>query len=889
MLWGTLTFAATAGPVNTDSLERVLPRLQGRARVDALNVLTYEFITRDNEKVQAYNEEAVRVSKETGYVLGEAWATTYKGVQEYLSGHLPEARHDLKEGLELFRASRNRSGEGYALLQLGICNLENVQSDSALHYFRQSYDILKDSSDASTLSKLYRNISALYGQRSQADSQRIYLEKAIRIRRLLPDKTLLADALVMQANVNLRSGNFPDADSLLSEAQALLRNQPENEESINDVRHLKALILFHQGRFDEATALFDSARNYYFRLSLIRKYVTLLSDMGRVFTDRGEYELALNNLYDALSLARLRGFEVETSIVRNQIGWVVFHLGDMKQALSLANEVLKPGQRLLEADRANAMTLRGVVLTNLRDFGPARSCLDSVLRMYERLGDRRGRSETLMNLGYLEGIRENYDLALRFHDESVWLAKEAGYNYGLSWSYWGIGDIYFKRGQLEEAIRYLDLSEQVAHTIGSNEVLILAYNTRRDLLASQNRYKESLSYSIRATQLKDSIHRADLARRFVNLEKIHEIEERDRDIQSLQKDKQLAQDKIELQESKLRQQSLLLFLGLLGLGLLGALAFAYYRFYARIRALNVSVVEKNHRIQAQADKLQEVNLELQRLYQEVSEQKEMIQAQADELGEANRSMNEINQSLERMVAEKTAELRSTNEELAKHNNELLQFSYTVSHNLRGPVARLLGLSDLAQTEQNHEQIRQWTQLIHKTSSDLDLVIKDLSKILDLQNVPRKYREVVDLQAEWNQSRGLLQDSLSGHEEIIANFQALPKIVSVRAMVQSIFYNLLSNAIKYHSPERKLRIVASSRQLNGQAIVEVADNGLGFNKQLHGEKLFKLYRRFHTHVEGRGLGLYLVKTQTDLLHGSVEVDSEPDKGTVFRVILPLESE
>lgn len=375
----------------------------------------------------------------------------------------------------------------------------------------------------------------------------------------------------------------------------------------------------------------------------------------------------------------------------------------------------------------------------------------------------------------------------------------------------------------------------------------------------------------------------------MNLEKIHEIQERDRDIQSLQKYKQLAQDKIELQESKLRQQSLLLLLGLLGLGLLGALAFVYYRFYARIRALNVSVVEKNHRIQAQADKLQEVNLELQRLYQEVSEQKEMIQAQADELGEANRSMNEINQSLERIVAEKTAELRSTNEELAKHNNELLQFSYTVSHNLRGPVARLLGLSDLAQTEQNHEQTRQWTQLIHKTSSDLDLVIKDLSKILDLQNVPHKYREVVDLQAEWNQSRGLLQDSLSGHEEIIANFQALPKIVSVRAMVQSIFYNLLSNAIKYRSPERKLRIVASSRQLNGQAIVEVADNGLGFNKQLHAEKLFKLYRRFHTHVEGRGLGLYLVKTQTDLLHGSVEVDSEPDKGTVFRVILPLESE
>jgi signal transduction histidine kinase len=106
------------------------------------------------------------------------------------------------------------------------------------------------------------------------------------------------------------------------------------------------------------------------------------------------------------------------------------------------------------------------------------------------------------------------------------------------------------------------------------------------------------------------------------------------------------------------------------------------------------------------------------------------------------------------------------------------------------------------------------------------------------------------------------------------------------MIQSIFYNLLSNAIKFRSPSRPLRIIARSRSENGNAILEISDNGLGFDTELHREKLFKLYKRFHTHVEGRGLGLYLIKSQVEVLHGEIEVDSKPGRGSMFRIILPL---
>jgi signal transduction histidine kinase len=874
----------------TDSLEQKLLKVEGKLKVDVLNRLTYEFITHDNIKVETYNKEARDLSKRIGYLAGEARAYTYRGVYEYLSGRLAEGHADLNRGLVLAIQAGDEQLRGYTLLQLGVCSLEEIQMDSALYFFKKSREVFKDSADPVTLSKLYRNISALYGQRYQTDSQQFYLDRAIRIRRLLPDKTLLAEAIILKANTRVRFGDFAEAEKLLADATKIVGPGANDEENRNDILHVQALILFQKGEFEHAVVLFDSARNYFFRKTLLHKYVTLLIDLGKVFAGRGEYELALNNLYDALRLSDLRGFHAESGIIRIEMGWINHHLGDPHQAVRMADEAMRlPAKKLLEGDLANALSLKGVALTDLKDYTEARIHLDSVLAIYTDLGSVQGKSEARRHLGYLEGKRKKYAEALHHYHESIRLAESIEYSYGLAWSYWGIGDMYFRQGDLRKAMRFLDQSLTYARRVGSNEVVVLNYNTRRDLLTSQGRFREALRFSTLANRLKDSLHHSDVTRRFVNLERIEAIERRDRDIKVLQKDKLLAQDRLKLQDAQLKQQSILLFAGVAGLLLLSALAIMYYRFYTRIKTLNVSVTDKNKHIQAQADKLKKYNLELNQLYKEVSEQKEKIQIQADKLAESNRNMNEVNRSLEKIVVEKTIELRRTNKELVKYNSELLQFSYIVSHNLRGPVARLLGLADLADKEADLQEMRQLIDFINITAHDLDLIITDLSKILELRNNPHPFHEIVELAQEWEQSKKLLQDSLAGNEEIMANFENLTAITTVRPMLQSIFYNLLSNAIKFKSPERTLKVVATSKRLNGKAILEITDNGLGFNIRLHHEKLFKLYKRFHTHVEGRGLGLYLIKSQIEVLQGTIEVDSEPDKGSTFKIILPLKIE
>jgi signal transduction histidine kinase len=889
-LWGFVFLNVVAQVKSDDSLEQRLNRVDGKEKVDLLNALTYKFITQDNAKVLDYNQRALDLSKQINYLAGEARAYTYRGVSEYLSGQLVEGHRDLNRGLRLATEAEDESLRGYIFLQLGNCSLEEVQMDSALIFFKQSRAIFKDSTDPATLSKIYRNLSALYGQRYQIDSQQIYLDRAIRIRRLLPDKALLIEALSTKANMKLMVGDFTAAQELVDEATKFISTREEDDENRNDIRRIQALILFQKGEFDQASVLFDSARSYFLEKRLLRKYVTLLIDLGRIFSQRGDYELALNNLYDALKISQMQRFDADASIIRMQIGWVNHHLGNPEQALLMVSGAMRLSpKKLLRGDLANGLTLKGVALTDMKRFPEARACLDSVLQIYREFGSYQGMSETFMNLGYLELQREQYSEAVQQYSESISLAERIPDNYVLAWSYWGRGHAALKLGDFRNAVIFLDTSIKYANLSGSSEVIVSNYNTRRDLLTAQNRYKEALRFSVLANQLKDSLRRSDIARRFLSLERIQQIEQRNRDIRNLQQDKLIAENKIQLQEDKLERQSILMFAGLIGLLMLAVLALIYYRFYARIKTLNVSITEKNTRIQAQANRLQEVNVELNRLYQEVSEQKKEIQIQTDKLSESNKNILEMNRGLEKMVAEKTVELRKINTELIKKNSELFQFSYTVSHNLRGPVARLLGLVDLAEKENISQQAKQLIHFITKTAFELDQIVDDLIKILELRNEPQQHRETVSLEDAWRQTVGLLRDSLTGNEEISMNFEALPEITTVRSLLQNILYNLLSNAIKFRSPERRLKVLATSRSQDGSAILEVADNGLGFNIDLHQEKVFKLYRRFHAHVGGRGVGLYLIKTQVEVLHGSVEATSQPNKGSMFRIILPLSPE
>jgi signal transduction histidine kinase len=127
----------------------------------------------------------------------------------------------------------------------------------------------------------------------------------------------------------------------------------------------------------------------------------------------------------------------------------------------------------------------------------------------------------------------------------------------------------------------------------------------------------------------------------------------------------------------------------------------------------------------------------------------------------------------------------------------------------------------------------------------------------------------------------LQDDIQETNATIgANFDGIGQVTAIPAYLESIFYNLISNAIKYRHPRRRPDICITSRLKNDFVEIEFADNGLGIDVEMHKENLFNLYKRFHFHAEGRGMGLYLVKTQINALGGNIDLKSKEGVGSVF---------
>ncbi|HOX82527.1 MAG TPA: ATP-binding protein, partial [Chryseolinea sp.] len=292
-------------------------------------------------------------------------------------------------------------------------------------------------------------------------------------------------------------------------------------------------------------------------------------------------------------------------------------------------------------------------------------------------------------------------------------------------------------------------------------------------------------------------------------------------------------------------------------------------------------------------KLSDQNVQLIRLNEESELQNEKLSSSRSMLQEANELINEqqqrlivYNTHLEDLVEEKNQSLLHINEELVKHNNELRQFSYTVSHNLRGPVARLLGLSNIVNRSEDGVEQKHVLGFIKQSAVDLDTVLKDLNHIIDIRNELYSVREKVMLADEWSKAFAILHEKIKPEFTLTDDFSRTPFVYAIRAMLHSILFNLLSNAIKYRSPDRLL-VVNTTSYFNerNETILEIRDNGLGIDLASQQENVFKLYKRFHNHVDGKGLGLFLVKTQVEAMKGTIEIESQLNVGTCFRITLP----
>jgi signal transduction histidine kinase len=324
---------------------------------------------------------------------------------------------------------------------------------------------------------------------------------------------------------------------------------------------------------------------------------------------------------------------------------------------------------------------------------------------------------------------------------------------------------------------------------------------------------------------------------------------------------------------------------------------AYTAFYTNRTILVSEKLRKSEEEKTRI--LEEQNQLLERTVhertREVTAQNEEITAQNEEIGLHNERLQEAKLTIERQnkfiqekneelateVERQTQSLKQANAELIDHNSRLEQFAFIISHNLRAPMSRIIGLSSILDFTKDVNEVADIAKLMTKSSQDMDQIIKDLTEILGVQKMSLGSMNKINLDALLAKVMTTLEDDLRESKTTISSdFSRADTVMGISGYMESIFYNLISNAIKYKHPGRAPEISIRSHAKGDFIQIEIADNGLGIDLETHKENLFSLYKRFHFHVEGRGLGLYLVKTQITALGGRIDVKSKEGEGTAF---------
>jgi signal transduction histidine kinase len=523
----------------------------------------------------------------------------------------------------------------------------------------------------------------------------------------------------------------------------------------------------------------------------------------------------------------------------------------------------------------------GMIYADKQDYEKSLLNFQKALAGRRQENDKDNTVSALINISVVLNKLKRYSESSNYLEEALTLSREMNDLDRMKSCYGMLSETYEKAGNLERSLYYFEFYRSFHEKSHRDREKDLKNQAEKsDLLAKLNEEKKknaefALEFTTKELELKkdellisdakieelmNTLSKKDIVIKYLNanaenLKHQNELREVHLKINQLSAQELKILNELKLEREKSNRNiwlasSAFLFLVLTIVGVR----------YMDKRKLNQNLAKKN---------------------QEISAQRSLILAQKNDLVQ-------YNETLENQVKSRTDELQQANQNLLQYNAQLEQFAFMVAHNLRAPVARLFGLGKIIDLDDvQNPNNRLILEKMQVSTEHLDHIIHDLNRILEIKKGLNAHNEEVDLQESLNVVLTTLQIQIEeAKAEIKTDFTTLQKFNSVKAYFDSILYNLISNAIKYREVNRPLVVEVKTSLIPDSEMfcLEVKDNGLGIDLEKHGTKLFSLYKRFHSHVEGKGLGLHLVKTQIEALGGSIELESKVGQGSMFKVFL-----
>ena len=243
--------------------------------------------------------------------------------------------------------------------------------------------------------------------------------------------------------------------------------------------------------------------------------------------------------------------------------------------------------------------------------------------------------------------------------------------------------------------------------------------------------------------------------------------------------------------------------------------------------------------------------------------------------------------LQALLLKQQEELKQKNSQLTQANNELRQFAYVTSHDLKEPLRMIKAYTQLIEKklkDQADEDTKEFFGFVTDGATRMDQLLDDLLKYAIIGRDEQKLKPIAlqnTIEICEGNLRLLIEDTQTTLE-----YNNLPTVNGIPALLSQLFQNLISNAIKFRKKNVRPHIVISGKETEDSYVVQIKDNGIGIDPD-YKNQIFVIFRRLHARetYEGTGIGLAICHKIMQRLGGSIQVESELGKGATFILNFP----
>ena len=633
---------------------------------------------------------------------------------------------------------------------------------------------------------------------------------------------------------------FEDLDSALYYVERSRENALKAADSLMVVRTETAIgyVYNEKGLYQKAIDFYERALERARRNGLRDREKFILNYLGLTNYYYGKYDDALQYHFKSLSLREEEDNKLQIAISCNNIGLVYYQIKDYRNAIEYFLKSLNI-KKMIEDDNKIESTLinLGLCYSALEKHDEALANFDRVLSICNDRGcDEKIKIEALHGSGlafYALGNLEQGKVNLQ---KSYEMAEEGGLKMNMVNNLHFLARIEKELNNRDKALELLNRAQQLAIETDSRVWVNKNYKLYGEIYSALGDYEQAYAYQIRYDSISGVI---------LNEEVIQNLAE----IQIAYQEKENIQT-INYQKSEISRRTTLLFLLLIIILLAVVILTILYRNNQLRQKVNQKLYDANATIEKQ-----------------------------------NHELTHLNSELEERVKERTRELNASNTALLKSNTELDNFIYKTSHDIRGPLATLQGVCNVALIDIEDEKSIGYFVKLSKTAERLNEI---LSKLLVINQINNSLisEQLVDFKAMVDELVEECRDSSRKNINLQVDIEDGLNFKSDQDLLRIILSNLISNAFKFYNTSERIEsfVKIEIGQADSQLYIRVIDNGIGIDDHAS-YKIFEIFSKASDVSDTAGLGLYLVKLAVEKLGGQISLVKSKDNYTQFEASLP----